>query len=60
PRAASSAEVFWTGDGRARDVNEVLPRMHDLRYRLMKRGVRAIALPPEWCALRPRKCNIDA
>ncbi|KAL1746838.1 glycoside hydrolase family 20 protein [Schizophyllum fasciatum] len=60
PRAASSAEVFWTGDGRVLDVKEASPRLHDLRYRLVERGVRAIALQPEWCALRPGKCNIDS
>ncbi|TRM62143.1 N-acetylhexosaminidase [Schizophyllum amplum] len=64
PRAASSAEVFWTGstgpDGRPLDVNEALPRMHDVRYRLVKKGVRAIALQPEWCAVRPFQCNINA
>ncbi|TFK39090.1 N-acetylhexosaminidase [Crucibulum laeve] len=61
PRAASSAEVFWTGavlpDGTARNVGSALPRLHDIRYRMVKRGVRAIALQPEWCAIRPNVCN---
>ncbi|KAG5644539.1 hypothetical protein DXG03_008193 [Asterophora parasitica] len=40
PRAASAAEVFWTGhtlpDGtpRAQGVGKALPRLHDLRYRM--------------------------
>ncbi|KAI5481434.1 beta-hexosaminidase [Pseudohyphozyma bogoriensis] len=37
PRAAAAAEVFWTGatlsDGRPRNADEALPRMHDWRYR---------------------------
>ncbi|TRM59407.1 glycoside hydrolase family 20 protein [Schizophyllum amplum] len=37
PRAASSAETFWTAtqaDGSALDVNTALPRLQELRYRL--------------------------
>ncbi|KAJ7600334.1 glycoside hydrolase family 20 protein [Mycena floridula] len=64
PRAASSAEVFWTGptlpDGTARNVSSALPRLHDLRYRMVKRGVRAIALQPHWCALRPGICDLNS
>lgn len=73
PRAAASAEVFWTGpvinnggggngsgsdDGR--DVRTALPRLHELGYRFRRRGVRAISLQPEWCALRPFKCDLTA
>lgn len=36
PRAAASAEVFWTGktlpDGTAANVQNALPRLHDIRY----------------------------
>lgn len=36
PRAAASAEVFWTGktlpDGTAANVQNALPRLHDVRY----------------------------
>ncbi|KAJ7863518.1 beta-hexosaminidase [Mycena olivaceomarginata] len=64
PRAAASAEIFWTGatrpDGQALDVTEALPRLHELRFRMVQRGVRAIALQPQWCALRPGSCNIDS
>jgi hexosaminidase len=64
PRAAVAAEVFWTGamlpDGSPRNVTEALPRLHDIRYRMVQRGVRAIPLQPEWCALRPNACDADA
>ncbi|KAF8158430.1 beta-hexosaminidase [Crassisporium funariophilum] len=58
PRAASSAEVFWSGAGG--NVGTALPRLHDLAYRMKKRGIRAIDLQPEWCALRPGKCDLAA
>ncbi|ESK95657.1 glycoside hydrolase family 20 protein [Moniliophthora roreri MCA 2997] len=70
PRAASSAEVFWTGavlpDGTPRiaGINgnvtmktNLLARMHDMRARLVQRGVRAINIQPKWCALRPERCT---
>lgn len=34
---------------------EAFPRMHDIRYRMVDRGVRAEPLQPHWCALRPGK-----
>lgn len=58
PRAAAVAEVFWTGA--SRNVTEALPRLHDVRYRMVQRGVRAIALQPLWCALRPYLCDLTA
>jgi hypothetical protein len=66
PRAAASAEVFWTGpvgNGNGsddRDVRTALPRLHELAYRFRRRGVRAISLQPEWCALRPFECDLTA
>ncbi|TFK39092.1 N-acetylhexosaminidase [Crucibulum laeve] len=61
PRAAVSAEIFWTGatlpTGVARNVAEALPRLHDVRYRMVQRGIRAIPLQPTWCALRPHACD---
>ncbi|KAI5118087.1 hypothetical protein M0805_007737 [Coniferiporia weirii] len=60
PRAAASAEVFWTGtgaDGAPLNGTAALPRLHDVRFRMAARGVRAIALQPEWCALRPDACD---
>ncbi|KAG9103168.1 N-acetyl-glucosamine-6-phosphate deacetylase [Ceratobasidium sp. 370] len=54
PRAAAAAEVFWTGSGR--NMTEATPRLHDVRYRMVQRGVRAIVIQPLWCALRPHAC----
>ncbi|GAA6022189.1 hypothetical protein JCM10207_003937 [Rhodosporidiobolus poonsookiae] len=61
PRAASAAEVFWTGGSLAdgtRDVAEALPRLHDWRYRAVARGIKAAPLQPHYCALRPQACNL--
>ena len=64
PRAASSAEVFWTGatlpDGSSRNVSSALPRLHDLRFRMVQRGVKAIPLQALWCALQPGSCDLDS
>ncbi|PPQ65899.1 hypothetical protein CVT26_000919 [Gymnopilus dilepis] len=57
PRAATSAEVFWSGP--RGDVGTALPRLHDIAYRFKQRGVNAIALQPEWCVLRPGACDVD-
>ncbi|KIM43081.1 glycoside hydrolase family 20 protein, partial [Hebeloma cylindrosporum] len=58
PRAAASAEVFWSAPGG--NVGTALQRLHDVAYRYKQRGVKAIALQPEWCALRPGKCDLNA
>lgn len=64
PRAAASAEIFWTGStlpgGAPLNSSEALPRLHDIRYRFVQRGVRAIPLQPLWCALRPGLCDLNA
>jgi len=64
PRAATSAEIFWTGakqpNGAPLDGTEAMPRLHEMRYRMVQRGVKAIALQPQWCALRPGLCNLDS
>ena len=65
PRAAASAEVFWSFPLSVDDSDEALnatltdalARIHDVRYRMVQRGVNAIALQPEWCALRPGQCD---
>jgi hexosaminidase len=59
PRAAASAELFWSGPART-NVTTALPRLHALGYRLRQRGVAAISLQPEWCALRPDACDLTA
>lgn len=54
-------QVFWTGatlpGGTPRNVESALPRLHDLRFRMVQRGIKAIALQPQWCALRPGVCD---
>ncbi|KAJ7196128.1 N-acetylhexosaminidase, partial [Mycena pura] len=58
PRAASTAELFWSGPGG--DVEKALPRLHEVVYRFRARGVAANSLQPEWCALRPGACDLTA
>ncbi|TFK48766.1 N-acetylhexosaminidase [Heliocybe sulcata] len=59
PRAASSAELFWSGPALT-NVSSALPRLHDVAYRMRQRGVKAISLQPLWCALRPGACDVSA
>ena len=42
PRAASSAELFWTGPGQ--NAGAALPRLHDVAYRMRRRGVNAVTI----------------
>lgn len=64
PRAAASAEVFWTGDtfpdgtNRTDNYDSALTRLHALRYRMVQRNIRAIPLQPHWCAIRPGLCPL--
>ncbi|KAI5118086.1 hypothetical protein M0805_007736 [Coniferiporia weirii] len=51
------------GEGAGTDAlngTEALPRLHDVRYRMVQRGVDAINLQPEWCAVRPQACNLNS
>ncbi|KZT12170.1 glycoside hydrolase family 20 protein [Laetiporus sulphureus 93-53] len=56
PRAASSAEVFWSGPGG--NLTSALPRLHDVSFRMQQRGVHSIPLQPLWCALHPYECDL--
>ncbi|KAF7316026.1 Beta-hexosaminidase [Mycena indigotica] len=58
PRAASTAELFWSGPGG--DVQKALSRLHEVVYRFRQRGVAANSLQPEWCVLRPGDCDLTA
>ncbi|OAX39916.1 glycoside hydrolase family 20 protein [Rhizopogon vinicolor AM-OR11-026] len=62
PRAAASAEIFWSAQpgGTPLNVTEALPRLHDIRYRMVQRGLNPIQLQPQWCALRPDACDLTA
>ena len=65
--AANSAEAFWTGDGRVRDVNEAISRMYALKCRLLLsepvgevlgrrwKGGRKVTRPP----LRAQAVTVD-
>jgi hexosaminidase len=62
PRAAAFAEVFWSGGGAKgfpRDPISAVGRINDVRYRLDARGIRAVPIQPEWCALRPGECLLE-
>ncbi|EGG04517.1 family 20 glycoside hydrolase [Melampsora larici-populina 98AG31] len=68
PRALAAAELYWTGKKDDDDdevepkiedrLADALPRLHDMRYRYVRRGIRATALQPHWCAIRPGKCDL--
>ncbi|KAL6304443.1 N-acetylhexosaminidase [Sparassis latifolia] len=58
PRAASSAELFWSGP--FGNVDLALPRLHEVSFRMQQRGIHAIPLQPLWCALRPYACDLTA
>ncbi|KAI0642477.1 N-acetylhexosaminidase [Trametes meyenii] len=70
PRLAVGAEVFWTGailpDGlprlnpNATASTHALARFNELRYRMVDRGISAIALQPKWCVLRPGECDLGS
>ncbi|KAG6372770.1 glycoside hydrolase family 20 protein [Boletus reticuloceps] len=63
PRAVSAAEIFWSAkqpSGAPLNVSEALPRLHDVRYRMVQRGLNPINLQPQWCALRPHACDLYA
>ncbi|OJA15839.1 hypothetical protein AZE42_12469 [Rhizopogon vesiculosus] len=46
--------------GAALNVTEALPRLQDVRYRMVQRGLNPIRLQPKWCALRPNECDLYA
>lgn len=64
PRAASAAEVFWTGESakvngskQKRTATDALPRLLEARGRLRSIGIRAAPLQPQWCTIRPGQCD---
>ncbi|KAI0345599.1 N-acetylhexosaminidase [Trametopsis cervina] len=62
PRASSSAELWWTGPptNLSATLDAALPRLHEQSYRMRQRGINTISLQPEYCALRPGKCDLTA
>jgi hypothetical protein len=63
-RDAIFPQVFWTGatlpDGIPRNYTSALERLHDIRYRMVQRGLQAIGLQPHWGALRPGLCDLGS
>ncbi|KEI36174.1 glycoside hydrolase family 20 protein [Mixia osmundae IAM 14324] len=55
PRAAAIAERFWYHNP---NDDTTLSRLHEWRYRLVKRGIRAVPLQPHLCVLRPGLCSL--
>jgi hexosaminidase len=43
-----------------RNDTSALARLHDIRYRMVQRGIQAIRLQPHWCALRPGLCDLGS
>ncbi|ODQ54027.1 beta-hexosaminidase beta chain precursor [Saitoella complicata NRRL Y-17804] len=60
PRACAAGEVLWSGRTDAEGVNRTTisatPRLHEMRYRLLGRGIQAEPIQPIWCAQRPGMC----
>jgi hexosaminidase len=63
PRAASAAEVYWSGSydnkGERRTVKAVSERFYDWVYRLQDRGINAEPVQPKYCALHPGACDLN-
>ncbi|KAJ1936626.1 Glucosamine-6-phosphate isomerase (Glucosamine-6-phosphate deaminase) (GNPDA) (GlcN6P deaminase), partial [Linderina macrospora] len=62
PRAAALAETTWSGkadaNGHVRTTGEVASRLHEQRYRMVARGIKAEPMQPLWCARYPGQCNL--
>ncbi|KAK9761432.1 Glucosamine-6-phosphate isomerase (Glucosamine-6-phosphate deaminase) (GNPDA) (GlcN6P deaminase) [Basidiobolus ranarum] len=58
PRGAAAAEVTWSdiklADGTIRKTEDVFPRIHEQRARLIDRNIRVDPMQPLWCARNPR------
>ncbi|ORX89327.1 glycoside hydrolase family 20 protein [Basidiobolus meristosporus CBS 931.73] len=61
PRSSAAAEVLWSGSkdqkGNARSLLDAQARLHEMRFRLTRRGIMAEPLQPLWCARNPGRCN---
>ncbi|XP_065160881.1 chitooligosaccharidolytic beta-N-acetylglucosaminidase [Atheta coriaria] len=55
PRAAAAAERLWANPSTKSDVAE--SRMHRQRERLVKRGIEAETLTPQWCYQNEGQCG---
>ncbi|KAK9765864.1 Glucosamine-6-phosphate isomerase (Glucosamine-6-phosphate deaminase) (GNPDA) (GlcN6P deaminase) [Basidiobolus ranarum] len=61
PRTSAAAEVLWSGSkdqkGNTRTLLDAQLRLHEVRNRLVRRGIMAEPLQPLWCARNPGRCN---
>ncbi|KAJ2215333.1 Glucosamine-6-phosphate isomerase (Glucosamine-6-phosphate deaminase) (GNPDA) (GlcN6P deaminase) [Coemansia sp. RSA 487] len=64
PRTSAMAETSWAGktnsDGHVRTTTEVAQRLHDQRFRMVGRGIKAEPLQPLWCARNPGGCLLPS
>ncbi|KAJ2622801.1 Glucosamine-6-phosphate isomerase (Glucosamine-6-phosphate deaminase) (GNPDA) (GlcN6P deaminase) [Coemansia sp. RSA 1358] len=64
PRACAMAETAWSGkadsNGHVRTTAEVAQRLHDQRFRLVGRGIRAEPMQALWCARNPGMCLLPS
>lgn len=55
PRASAAGEVLWSGrtdaSGQNRSQITALPRLIEMRERMVARGVRAAAITQQWCSM---------
>ncbi|CAM0136060.1 unnamed protein product [Umbelopsis sp. WA50703] len=62
PRSSAAAEIFWSGsydkEGNRRTLDDIWPRINDWRYRLVDRGINAIAIVPQWCLSAGTGCLV--
>ncbi|CAO1631360.1 unnamed protein product [Sympodiomycopsis kandeliae] len=66
PRSAATSEIFWTGknkeyNGRTSklDLIEATKRLYVVRERLIKKGIQATPVQPQWCIKHPDSCILD-
>ena len=62
PRTCAAAEVLWSGardgEGRNRSQIEALPRLAEMRERLVARGVGAEPVVMPFCTMDGDRCSL--
>jgi hypothetical protein len=61
-QATHGAQETWQEAGCVGrgDLRMALPQLHEVGYRFRRRGMQAISLQPEWCALHPFAYDLNA